>query len=359
MIPSILVISENAELLKSGLNTVIKDTAQIFTTKLGLDGIIKFQEIFPMVVIIDSDLSDMRGDSIASILKDTTEGKKATIYLINVRSLLSNVKADRLISSPLNYEVFFEQVFHDLEKKIFYHTRSAEIEQAILNQRGMLPTKIDNDKIEVNFLYSPYNILSGDGMFFWQPPPTDNKNVLYGFLFDCTGHDLSSYGQAGMVWVTLRHQLDFLQKEVYSNLAMVLDSINSDTFRFYSNTDEPQLTSLMVFYIDFINKELRYATAGFPEILYKKGNKLQTIPTSSHPIGFLEDTKYEEKNFSLNNVQEIIFSTDGLSELFLRNQEGQEGQFVLHEAKHDDVSAIFIKFKDEFSNENPSKLDGF
>ena len=350
MIPSILIVSENAKLLKDGLNTVIKDTAQIYTTISGLDGIIKFQEILPMVVIIDSDLPDMRGDSISSVLKDTAEGKNATIYLINVRALLLNAKADRLISAPLNYEVFFEQVLHDLEKKIFFYMRFAEIEQATLNQKGMLPTKISNDKVEVNFIYSPYNILSGDGMFFWQSPTTDTKDMLYGFLFDCTGHDLASYGQAGTIWVTLRHQLEFLEKEVYSNLGMALDNINADTFRFYNNTDEPQLTSLIVFCVDFVKKELRYAPAGFPEILFKKADKLEKIPTSSHPIGFSQNTKYEEKTFSLENVQEIIFSTDGLSELFLSKQ---EGNFILHEAKHDDVSAIFIKLK------NLSKLDGF
>lgn len=355
MIPSLLLVSEDKEnFLKIGLNETIEDAAQIYISNSGLEGLLKFKETSPMLVIIDSDLPDMRGESVTTIIKDTPEGKKAIVYLINVRSLMLNAQADRLISAPINYEVFFEQVHQDLEKKIFFHTRSAEVEQAILNQRGMLPQKINNDKVEVNFLYSPYNTLSGDGMFFWQPTPTDSKDILYGFLFDCTGHDLSSYGQAGMVWVTLRHQLDFLQKEIYSDLSMVLDCINKDTFRFYNNSDEPQLTSLVVFCVDFLKNELRFAPAGAPELLLKRGDEIERIQTSSHPIGFDENTEYKEKKVSLENVQEIIFSTDGLSELFLRNQ---DGKFVLHEAKHDDVSAIFIKIKN-IKDKIPSNVDG-
>ncbi|MBR3623581.1 MAG: SpoIIE family protein phosphatase [Selenomonadaceae bacterium] len=352
MIPSLLLVSEDPQdFLKKGLREIMEDTAQVITSGSGLEGLLKFQETSPMLVIVDSDLPDICGASITSIIKDTPEGRKTIVYLINVRSLLLNVKADRLISAPINYEVLFEQVHQDFERKLFYHTRSAEVEQAISNQQGMLPSKLKHDNFEVDFLYSPYNTLSGDGMFYWYPPPTDTKNVLYGFLFDCTGHDLSSYGQAGMVWVTLRHQLDFLQKDIYSNLAMVLDSVNKDTFRFYCNSDEPQLTSVIVFCVDFLKKELRFAPAGAPEILIKKENTLKRIQTSSHPIGFSEDTEYEEKSVPLENVKEIIFSTDGLSELFLCNQ---EGRFVLHEAKHDDVSAIFIKLKDK----NPSTMDG-
>lgn len=351
MIPSILIISKEAQLFEKGLHTIVNDMAQIFTSTSGLEGIIKYQEILPMILIVDSDLPDMLGSSVTSIIKDTIEGKKTIVYLINVRSLMLNSKADRLISVPINYEILFEQIFHDLEKKIFFHTRSAEVEQAILNQQAMLPSKIKNDKFEVDFLYSPYNVLSGDGMFFWYPSPTATKDVFYGFLFDCTGHDLSSYGQAGIVWITLRHQLDFLQKEVYSDLVTVLQSINDDVFKFYRNIDEPQLTSLIVFYIDFKKNELRYAPAGFPEFIIKKDASLTKIQTSSHPIGFLNDTVYKEKVLSLENVNEIIFSTDGLTELFLNNQ---EGKFVLQEAKHDDVSAIFIKLK----NNNPSNMDG-
>lgn len=351
MNPSILIISEMPEGLTFDLQSLIKDMAQIFTATTGLEGLIKFQEVSPMLIIVDSDLPDMRGASVSTIIKDTPQGQKAIVYLMNVTasSLIPNLKTDRLISAPVDYNVFFEQVHQDLEKKIFFHTRSEEVEQAVINQQCMLPTKIKQDKFEVDFLYSPYNILSGDGMFYSYPKPTKTKDILYGFIFDCAGHDLAAYGQAGTVWVTLRHQLEFFYKEVYSNLAEMLNSINRDVFVFYRGKIEPQLTSIIAFCVDFKSMELRYASAGAPELILKENNTLRKIKNSSHPIGFEEDTKYEEHSIALEGNTEIIFSTDGLNDLLLCNQ---DGKFIFSEAKHDDVSAIFVKLK------IPSELDG-
>lgn len=342
MIPSILVVAREPVPLVCQLAEAIENMAHIHSTNTAIDGLFIFEKRKPIIIIVDDDLPDLRGESFASIIKDTETGAVTTVYLINVTTLLANAKADHYISAPVNVPLFVEQLKQDLEKLLLLNNRSEEIEKAITLQRGMLPPRINNNAFEIDSLFSPYNDLSGDGMFYLYPKPSAERDALYGFLFDCTGHDLSSYGQASSLWLTLRHGMGFYQKGVYKTLAQVMETINQETLEYYQQSDEPNMSAAIVFMLDFKKRLLKFCPAGNPEIFIKRDKEeLRGIKLRSCPLGFDEKIEYKEEQLSLEGIKEIIFASDGLSELLLANQEGEPMEI----AKKDDVSAIFIKLK--------------
>lgn len=339
MIPSILVVARDPVPLVRQMGEAIGNMAHIHGAKTGLDGITLFQRRRPLIVVVDDDLPDLKGESLSSILKGTKEGAESVIYLINVVRLLQDAKADHYISAPVNTVVFATQLRQDLEKILLLNARSDEVERAMASQQGMLPPRINNEKFTIDAIFSPYNDLSGDGMFYWYSA-TEEKDCIYGYLFDCTGHDLSSYGQAGSLWVSLRHGLDFLQKGVYENLSQVMHSINDEMIEYYTVGDEPIMAAAIIFCLDFRDASLHYCPAGIPEILVRKNVGFESMKLKSLPLGFEKEIAYAEHTLPLEGVQEIVFASDGLSELLLANQ---WKNVPMESAKHDDVSAIFIR----------------
>lgn len=326
----------------------IQNLAHIHPAMTGMDGLFKYQKMdpHPLVVIIDEDLPDFHGSSIASIIKDTKEGKESIVYVINVTELLQNAKADYFMQKPLNSEMLFLQVRQDIEKRLLMNSQSDEIQKAISMQTGMLPPPIRTEKFEITSIFSPYNDLSGDGIFYWYPERSKEKDRLYGFLFDCTGHDISSYGQCSSLWISLRKELKDFQRGILPSLSEVMDSINGMLMEFSFGNDEPNMPAAISFYFDFREKVMHYCSAGNPELLYlKKSSKTyDSIKMRSSPFGYLADTQYKEETLKLEGIQEVIFASDGFSELLLKNQ---FPGFPSDSAKHDDVSVISVRLKDK------------
>ena len=58
-------------------------------------------------------------------------------------------------------------------------------------------------------------------------------------------------------------------------------------------------------------------------------------------IGYDRDVSWHEECLNLSSVEEITFITDGLNDLLREKSESADEPMAF--AKHDDISAIFIK----------------
>lgn len=325
------------------LGQSIQNLAHIHPATTGMEGLFRYQKIdpHPLAVIIDEDLPDLHGSSVASIIKDTNDGKDSIVYVINVTELLQNAKADFFMPKPINTDMLFLQVRQDIEKRLLMNSQSEEIQKAISMQTSMLPPPIRTARFEITSVFSPYNDLSGDGIFYWYPERSKEKDRLYGFLFDCTGHDISSYGQCSSLWFSLRKELKDFQRGILPSLSEVMDSINDMLMEFSYGNDEPNMPAAISFYFDFRENVVHFCSAGNPEVFYfKTDGTMDSIKMRSSPFGYLADAQYKEETLKLENVQEVIFASDGFSELLLQNQ---FPEYPSDMAKHDDVSIISVR----------------
>ena len=187
----------------------------------------------------------------------------------------------------------------------------------------------------MNNVYSPFSELSGDGLDYWTG---EDEHGLYGLLFDCTGHDIVSFLQVGEIRALLKKGCKYYQSNVYKSLSEIMQNVNTDLFGLHG--DDTICTAAIIFYFDFKKNILHYCSAGIPGfyVKYQNAAVIKKIECRNYLIGYTPDATFKTQTLALNDVNEVIFSSDGFSELLFI-----KGNIDL--AKHDDVSAILITLK--------------
>lgn len=320
-------------------NVMEEFSVEFFTCKTGIEGIEKLQDIKPTLAIIDSELSDINGMSLTAIIKNTLIGAKTEIFLFNLSTMYPDIKADQIcfkVEENNLRDFLTSQAKLFVEKIELKRRHEDEIIRAKAQQYEYLPEKIETEKLKVNYLFSPFGELSGDGCDFWLG--SNNKNKLYGFLFDCTGHDLTSFSQCSEFRMLLKKNLRLYEMSIYGSLAEVLKTINSDLFMI--DTDPPTAAGI-VFSLDMETNTFYFASAGINTLLkhQKSHNDFEEVVSPSPPFGIDLDTQFENESFKVDDVDKIIISSDGFTEVMVTDSKDLPKENV---AKHDDVTAIFI-----------------
>lgn len=311
---------------------------QIVTAVTGLQGFVKFNDYLPSLIIVEHDLPDLSGMSFSSIIKGMEKGQLSTIYVLGVTSLLQNAKADYYFPKEVDKNLLSMQLRTFFDRQVMMAQHSDEITRAKLKQNEFLPEKLDTTYFKVDTIYSPFGELSGDGIDYWYG---EDKDGLFGLIFDCTGHDIVSFLQVGEIRALLKRGCKYFQLGMIASLGNILKNVNEDLFALHGDDTIP--TAAVVFHFDFKTKTLHYCSAAMPSfyLKYKGKATMEKISMENPAIGYEPEIDFEEKTISLEDVVEVVFSSDGFSELLLQDTDIKE----IENAKHDDVSAILIQIK--------------
>lgn len=210
------------------------------------------------------------------------------------------------------------EVFRDvtrerkLEKNILEKNEkmSSDIDFAKKIQSSILPYKGMYGSLKVDYLYKPAEILSGD-MFDIQKIDDTHIGI---YISDVVGHGVS----ASIMTMFIRQTMEPIMLESLSPSETISNLHKS--FLDLGLEDENYFT---IFYavIDTKNKTMTYSNGGhnsLPCIISKDkdGNKtVQFLEAKGYPITYLFDkVDYEEHIVSLENINEIMFFTDGVLE---------------------------------------------
>ena len=206
----ILIITKEKDIIKKILISQIGNNHQILTTDNPITGLSLYNTLKPSVLFIDDDLDKINGIVFCQILKelmikDSISYKDLTIFMFLSKQNMNNTKLKDLninyfIATPIDKDLFTLQIatFFNNFKLGFNTTLEETVKKAQINQAETLPNfiEIENETLSVNYIYSPYLNLSGDLFNYWLDE--DNK-FLYGYLFDCTGHDLIAWRQTAKI----------------------------------------------------------------------------------------------------------------------------------------------------------------
>lgn len=354
MAPNILIIHQDAETLRDKIKPFFSEDTVLLTAKAGFDGLDAAVREKPSVIIVSADLPDLTGYSVATILKDRDEyGSISLVFLTDVIAddILPNTKADYYfpVLSPTNLPILTKQIISSYEG---LHTRKAlseSVKNAIEYQRKYLPEPIAQDGIIVNHIFAANEYLSGDALNYQVFSGTNNGEefkYLIGFLIDCEGHDLSAFAQVSNFWSSFYKQIKVYMtaNPCALNFADILSDINDDMISLF---EQSGLAAAIGFKIDLKNKKLYYASAAIPMFFIKKAGKdLKPVQLESPPLGYEQTSDFKELSIDLSDVSDLIFLTDGISDL-LKNPPGLSPEdSELFSAKSDDSTAIFIHFQD-------------
>lgn len=336
--PKILLIlsrQEESEKLQAAIKDALKQyNAEVFSVYDAMEGITKYRELLPTVSIIDAEVPMLNGFSLISIMRDIYP--KSLMYVVmRQNTSLIGTKVDYFFCAPLDYGQIIAQLNYVFEKESMAESHLVQLEKAKLEQKRILPQPLVTDSFKVDYIYSPFNELSGDYLDYWFG---QDQRGLYGFLFDCTGHDINAYSQVLEIRSLFHIHLRIYQmNKMVPQLDRLMRDVNEELFRLHN--EYVACCAAVVFYIEFETMQLYYCSAGIPNFFIKKigAAEYEEVEMSNYLIGYLPDAEFEEKKLPLENVSEIIFSSDGFSELLYKSANN------LTKAKHDDVSAIFIK----------------
>lgn len=316
-----------------------QEKAEILKATSGLDGILAYNRHLPCLVIVEDELPDMPGSAVCGILKTSPNGgESVSVFFVGKSSsYLYGTNADCFFPKPVKFSSA-AVIMREFFARRWMH-RSAfilDIEKAKLKQKESLPEKIETDRYTASHIFSPFSELSGDGLDYWQGEVSGD---LYGFLFDCTGHDFAASLQTSELHTVLRIHFDSYESGKVPSLGALLCNVNNDQFT--AKGDDPVPVEAVLFHICFKDASLRYCSAGMPCFYADYGTGYKRIGMHNPLIGSWRGAKYQDRVLPLSGVRRILFASDGLSEiLFQTGKKSPSG-----DAKHDDVSGIAIDLK--------------
>lgn len=313
----------------------------ILSASTGIEGMEKFKLYTPGLVLLNCELPDISGMSVASIIKDGKDGADTFVILYNFSHAYQNTKADlffvQMGDEDFDATMSAQLTIHYTEK----FTRMAynlELRAALRRQYQQLPGILHAERYSVLNFFSAYSAgLSGDGFDYWQ----DEAGNLYGLLFDCTGHDLSAYSQVMALRSFLKKDLKMYEVGYYKEISEVLESVNSD---FFAIDGSPEMEAAIVFKLDIKAHKFLYCTAGMPGIITKStAGKWKQIESRNYLLGCKKEARFDPEEIGIDSLAEILVCSDGFYELVFNDKEVKESKI----AKHDDVSAVVIQLSNK------------
>lgn len=339
---AILIVSGSPKKIAGWVASFVSHhSIEVLCATSGMEGYEIFEREKPFLLLVDADLPDMTGASLATVLKDTQDGRNTTIYLYNVRRILQNTKADFYFTAQDDkelHEIMKAQIQSFMDKHYLSDAQSHDILMAVARQYAQLPKPIYTDEIEVRTLFSPMSDLSGDNFDYWLDL---NRNHFYGFLLDCTGHGIASFTQVGSVRTLLKKACSVYQHGYLPSLGKVMEDVNNDLF---SIDNDPTPACAILFDIDLTKKRLLYCSSAIPSFYFIRAgsNRVEEVKLQNYPLAAMEEVEFQEDEMDLTGIRDLIFASDGFSELFLGKRD--ENSITSDIAKHDDVSAVMIRF---------------
>lgn len=188
-----------------------------------------------------------------------------------------------------------------------------EMNHARKIQTSLLPEKGFIGNLNINYIYRPQDLLSGDMFDIFEI----DENNLGIYIADTVGHGFAS----SMITMFIRIVLRNLSQEKKYKPAKLL----ADVWRRYINLGLDLELYFTCFY-GVYNKKTRvltYANAGHsPCPILVQGNEVKHLEVSGYPIAKIFDkVEYKDYEIKLNTGDKILFMTDGVSETTNRANE--------------------------------------
>ena len=165
--------------------------------------------------------------------------------------------------------------------------------------------------MEASYLYSPSHHLAGD--FFYIIPIADDKIGI--LVCDVLGHGV----RASLVTMLIRGLLLEIPTSL-SNPARVLGHLNDKIIPLAESKDFPRFVTAVYTVFNLKKGKISIANAGHPEPLWyvrdEKGNHFEGCPVREMgpALGMFPNEKYKSTQHKLDQMTELLFYTDGLTE---------------------------------------------
>jgi sigma-B regulation protein RsbU (phosphoserine phosphatase) len=175
-----------------------------------------------------------------------------------------------------------------------------DLESAARVQRALLPpAPLHHDGWEVDYIWEPFGVVSGDHVDLVRPPA--DSGPLHLLLGDVAGKGLAAS--------LLQSQLHAL----FRALATLSELLGRANQLFFEATSESCYATLAVMRL-FPDGRVELANAGHPRPLVADRRGVRPIEDASIPLGTVGDVSYDAREIHLKAGDTLFLYTDGLTE---------------------------------------------
>lgn len=177
---------------------------------------------------------------------------------------------------------------------------AAEVQRALLP-----PTSLSHDGWEVEYIWEPHGVTSGDHVDIVRPPTeNDPMHLLLG--------DVAGKGVAASLLQSQLHALFRALAPIEVTLSELLERANQVFFEATSPSSFATLTVTRL----YSDGWAVFANAGHPRPLLADRRGVRPIEDASLPLGTVGDAVYTEREIQLRPGDTLLFYTDGVTEAY-------------------------------------------
>ena len=258
-----------------------------------------------------------------------------------------NKMAQQIFDLVSNLEARVKERTKDLAEKTreeqeMRETFHGELAKAGSQQRAMLPENINDVRVNLQILYEPCMLVSGDSCGYrWM-----GNDSLFGYIIDVTGHGVATALQTAAMSV-------MFQEIIYTpcSLSERMSEINRRVTGYFG---DEVMVAAFCFELDLRQRELRYGAAGITEFFADCAKVQGRVKVPGLFLGVSENPQYEIYSLSIKEGDCFCFYSDGIADRF---NEGSElplgadftdlvdhmGKIAIKGMQHDDVTALCLR----------------
>ncbi|MBM7661950.1 PAS domain S-box-containing protein [Bacillus mesophilus] len=217
-------------------------------------------------------------------------------------------------------------------------------------QQLLLSNPIKRKDIEIVGYYRPSQELGGD-FYKW----VNIKDGLYAvFIIDVMGHGITS----SLITMLLHTEIQsMLKNKVYAPDELFFQ-LNKNIQGMFSDESDFDLTkyyfTCVYLFIDINKKRIDYVNAGHPDFILKKNNHINFYPSTTIPVGLLEEVSFETHTIHYESGTDILLYTDGLMDSPIKTKHDIAEAFVKEDPSQlvsgpnipgDDICLVHLKLR--------------
>jgi sigma-B regulation protein RsbU (phosphoserine phosphatase) len=319
----ILIIDDDPNIQLLLTRALEQEGYDIVIAQDGEEGIQKAREIKPALIISDWMMPKLTGLEVCRCVKQDSTLATTFFILITVRiSVQDRVQgldagADDFIGKPIDLPELKARVraglrLHQLSQDLQQQKQilAKELAEAAEYLSSLLPEKLVNTSVKIDFCFIPSRQLGGDIFDYFC---LDEEHLAV-YLLDVSGHGLKAALPSISVLNLLRSRN--LTSVNYYQPSTVLARLNQ-IFPMSQRNDKYFTIWYGVY--NFKTRKLIYSGAGHPPAILIEPNQfdqvqLTKLEAKGIPIGMFAEMTYQDQEYQLNYPAKLYLFSDGIYE---------------------------------------------
>jgi len=317
-VPTILAVDDEPVNLKVILNHLYQAGYNVEIAFNAIEALNFFKgDKIPDLLLLNTILPDMSGYDLCREIRKIYSSHELPVIMVtakyNSEDIVHGLRAgaNEYLAKPLHKDELLTRaenlisLKNSIKAEVELNKIQLELSIAEEIQRTYLPEFVpENDNFKIAVMYQSMKDIGGDYYTFLQP--VKNETSLGVMIADASGHGIPASMICAMLDVIVRYHHTLLPEP-----KQLLSQANQALCQYENN----QYLTAQYLILNPVEKLITYSNAAhLPIIVRSKDNNIITHSIPGSPLGLFENGIHSQTEFPINDGDQIILYTDGITE---------------------------------------------